>query len=414
MTAEVAIVNRTGIAIAADSAVTVQGKRVWKSSDKIFPLTPQNDIAIMISGSGEFNKYPWETVISSFYESHAQTRFDHLEDCASAFVKYLTHEQWQDGQHESLLLFFNFIKTIEEISSSTRYNGVMDFRKSVVRQVDLRWAALRESSIVINRTQLKRFSAVFFDQIKKFAEEIFEEKITKAIAGKLVRLCWESFRRSGFQSGLETGVVFCGFGKKENFPVVIEYFVDGRFGPHVKAWEDDRHDVNEHPSSSSAILPFAQRDMAQIFMEGISFDNMIFLMAGLSKLLDRKTDEIISAYVPSASQVVETAIQRKQDGSILDSFMEEFMKFRDESIVQPILDVVGALPKDEMAAMAEALVEITSLRRKVDSNFESVGGPVDVAFISKADGFVWLSRKQYFDIQRNPDYDRRRQDRAGR
>jgi len=32
---------------------------------------------------------------------------------------------------------------------------------------------------------------------------------------------------------------------------------------------------------------------------------------------------------------------------------------------------------------------------------ESVGGPVDVAVISKGDGFVWIKRKYYFDSDIN-------------
>lgn len=61
--------------------------------------------------------------------------------------------------------------------------------------------------------------------------------------------------------------------------------------------------------------------------------------------------------------------------------------------------------------MAEALVEITSLRRKMDSNIESVGGPVDVAIISKADGFIWIKRKHYFSTELNSDFLLRRRQR---
>ena len=32
---------------------------------------------------------------------------------------------------------------------------------------------------------------------------------------------------------------------------------------------------------------------------------------------------------------------------------------------------------------------------------ETVGGPVDVAIISKADGFVWIKRKLYFRPELN-------------
>jgi hypothetical protein len=32
---------------------------------------------------------------------------------------------------------------------------------------------------------------------------------------------------------------------------------------------------------------------------------------------------------------------------------------------------------------------------------ETVGGPIDVAIISKGDGFIWIKRKQYFDSKLN-------------
>ena len=52
------------------------------------------------------------------------------------------------------------------------------------------------------------------------------------------------------------------------------------------------------------------------------------------------------------------------------------------------------------------MINITSLRRKVaiDDNNGTVGGPIDVAIISKGDGFIWLKRKHYFDQKYNPQY----------
>ncbi len=68
----------------------------------------------------------------------------------------------------------------------------------------------------------------------------------------------------------------------------------------------------------------------------------------------------------------------------------------------PVIQVVGVLPKDELASMAESLVNLTSFKRKVSLQAETVGGPIDVAVISKGDGFVWVKRKKYFQIEENP------------
>jgi len=47
---------------------------------------------------------------------------------------------------------------------------------------------------------------------------------------------------------------------------------------------------------------------------------------------------------------------------------------------------------------------VTHRKRKFSSAAESVGGPIDVALISRNDGFVWVRRKHYFDSGLNPRY----------
>jgi hypothetical protein len=55
-----------------------------------------------------------------------------------------------------------------------------------------------------------------------------------------------------------------------------------------------------------------------------------------------------------------------------------------------------------MAALAKSLIELQSLKEKVTQPTESVAGPVDVAAITKHEGFLWIERKQYFRPELNP------------
>lgn len=68
MTAEIAVLNRFGVAMAADSAVTIghRGDKIWTSADKLFQLSEANPLGIMIYGSADFCGLPWETVIKSY------------------------------------------------------------------------------------------------------------------------------------------------------------------------------------------------------------------------------------------------------------------------------------------------------------------------------------------------------------
>ena len=63
--------------------------------------------------------------------------------------------------------------------------------------------------------------------------------------------------------------------------------------------------------------------------------------------------------------------------------------------------MVEFMPKPEMARMAEALVNLTSIKRRVSRGMETVGGPIDVAVISRSEGFVWVKRKHYFPAELN-------------
>lgn len=79
-------------------------------------------------------------------------------------------------------------------------------------------------------------------------------------------------------------------------------------------------------------------------------------------------------------------------------------KHKREFHVDPILEVVAMLPKDDLASMAESLVNLTVLKRRISTDQETVGGPIDVAVISKGDGFIWIKRKHYFTKDLNPRY----------
>ena len=67
----------------------------------------------------------------------------------------------------------------------------------------------------------------------------------------------------------------------------------------------------------------------------------------------------------------------------------------------PIFNMVQSMPKDELSVTAETLVNLTKFRLRISDEQETVGGPIDVAVITKGDGFVWVKRKHYFPAELN-------------
>ncbi len=67
----------------------------------------------------------------------------------------------------------------------------------------------------------------------------------------------------------------------------------------------------------------------------------------------------------------------------------------------PFVKSVEGLEKEDLSDFAESLITLTSLKRKVSPDQETVGGPIDVMVISKGDGIIWMKRKHYFDAGKN-------------
>jgi hypothetical protein len=65
--------------------------------------------------------------------------------------------------------------------------------------------------------------------------------------------------------------------------------------------------------------------------------------------------------------------------------------------------VVPAMPLRDAIDLAEFLVDLTIKFSRFMPGAPTVGGPIDVAAISKHEGFRWIRRKYYFDRRLNPD-----------
>jgi len=143
--------------------------------------------------------------------------------------------------------------------------------------------------------------------------------------------------------------------------------------------------------------------MVRTFMEGIDPQYKSTLERALQKFFEDYSGFFASqARGLSAPTRTKYANMLKKVGKdLFVDFSEKLKKYRREVHVHPVLETVAALSKDDLAAMAESFVHLTSLKRKVSLDTETVGGPVDVAVISKGDGFVWIKRKHYFKPELN-------------
>jgi hypothetical protein len=195
------------------------------------------------------------------------------------------------------------------------------------------------------------------------------------------------------------GLVFIGFGGDEIYPsshlILLGTLISDL--PRIRIFQ--AHEIIPGKFNSN-ILPYVQGDVTNAVLTGVDPNYKNEVNKAVKSAFDTISTEV--------SDNIEDPERAEEISNIINATGEQLIKKLDEyqlnHITGPLLEILAYMGKEDMAELAESLVNITSLKRKFtssDSSDESVGGPVDVAIITKGDGFIWMKRKKYFDIDDN-------------
>ena len=411
MTAEVAILNRSAVALAADSKVSVGGggaQKTYDSVNKIFTLSKIHPVGIMVYGNADFMRFPWETIIKQYRHQKRKKDERTIGDWGDDFCRYLrgygtiTQDQKRDNLHTVLQSIFS------EIENRALYlahmQGVQvqstDYEKIFIDQISDYVSMLRMrgpwiGDAAANRL-LNKYTSVLADVTYEFApskkgRKFFDAAIDLA-AYSLV---------SNAYSPQSSGIVIGGFGRAEVFPSLVSYQTDGYVGDRVKLSQPDSAKITL--KNDSSIMAFAQHDIVHRFMEGIDPDYARLLESLVSTALVESNLKTFDTYAPKSKRGNAKLRQSvaKAANTMFQRLNRDAERYRTGEFSAPTMEMIAVLPKDELAKLAESLVDLTSLHRRVARDLETVGGPIDVAVISKGDGFIWVKRKHYFSLELN-------------
>ena len=165
----------------------------------------------------------------------------------------------------------------------------------------------------------------------------------------------------------------------------------------VRPWK--LHEVSD--DAPSEVLAFAYRDMVDGFLDGISpdvFEHLGDAAAFIREMPVRALDGVVGIE-PEAKAKAAKMIRRESARKAAE-FARNVLKGADAR--RGKIDVaVVTLSLKELAQVASTLVGLSSFEHQMSLDRETVGGPVDVAVISKGDGFIWMDRKHYFRRELN-------------
>ena len=104
MTAEVAIMNRSAIALAADSAMTFgpPGSEKIYPVNKVFTLSKFHPVGIMIYNNADHMHVPFETIIKLYREDAWDKSEKHINDYAAKFLTFLSRQNFASADQIKL------------------------------------------------------------------------------------------------------------------------------------------------------------------------------------------------------------------------------------------------------------------------------------------------------------------------
>ena len=426
MTAEIVLMNREAVAIAADSAVSLMGgqvekpQKIFTSANKIFELSPSHSVCFMIFNYATFMGIPWEVIFAHYQKKIKNQAFPTTEEYAKDFINFLAGEEDlvpPEGEENYFITnAYNYFLSIKEsivqnvsdlamTSGDVTEENVMKVPESTVQGLyDAINAAPYEISMA--EEDATRLRILYDEKISRAIGEVFEITSFERDVPELLKAIPALFfvKSAGPLDILSkdySGLVILGFGEKDIFPSLVSYWIEGRLNKKLKYTE--KKNVKITFQNGAEIIPFAQHEMVDIFLSGMdsAFEQaLLSSIASTSYTYPEAMIDSIEELTDEMKQNYKGAFQVNTD-EIMKNLSDALKNYRMSNFV-PIINLMIALPKTEMASMAESLVNITSLKRRISMQEETVGGPVDVAVISKKDGFVWIKKKQYYPAAINP------------
>ncbi len=413
MTSEIVVMNRYAVTLAADSATTVtkwidgeKEVRYFKGANKIFQLSNHQPVGMMIYSSADLHGAPWEVLIKDFRISLKDKSFNELVGYVDEFFKFIENHQHIFPQSKKEEIFRSNVITVSwiyvlQINEDKKYRAarIKKSKNKISSEI------LKKNEKKLDRKDLldgfeeeeleKALNQYSEDISNQIAENLKNIGMDGEIDAKLLTtICIKAKFKEINNLGNETGVVFAGYGDHEFYPSFKEYKCLGFVNNKLVKIEESSESIND--DNVSCITPFATTSMINTFMVGFSEDVYSNTRNQLKNTLEKFGSQLANELGHEIPENFEEMTSKASD-----SHINEWLGAAFKAHYTPLSNVIGSLPVDEMAELAETLISLQSLKEKVTQPSESVSGPIDVAIISKGDGFIWVRRKHYFEAELN-------------
>jgi hypothetical protein len=423
VTCEVMLMNLEGVALAADSAVTVvdgRGTAAFSQNgvDKIFILDESAPIGAMVYGLATFADYPWRTVVAAF-----QTRikaknkpFAGVQDCADRLIAFLgsldasgsagisltpkaevdAFRQYVEGFVDRLfVLTAQRAKTGDgPFPNDLMEQALKDLEEEILQEADYAPGQIvKQSSAHVARAAIGRPT----ERLAKFLAQHTELALNRSLkryfnSSNIQAPLRERITRLLSQSVLVdwlppaswyTGVVAAGFGRKDFTPFFVNLHILGAFGGVVK----HRYEKAGAPIAGRSPVVFesyAQNELITAFRSGAQprFMRIAYYatVAGIAQTFGEVLDIVAKKDQTLAREAA--VIARRAVTQVPAVAFGHAVADREAHIASTLGPLLDSASLDTLGRHAAKLVQLSILEHELTGS-GAVGRPISLLKMEK-------------------------------
>lgn len=374
----------------------------------------------MIYNNAEIMSTPWETVISLYREQMGGRTLDTVDAYGHDFMEFLSgNPDLFPADHQDTE-FFKTVAVVMTLVAEDFDEQIHYFRKEngdkvrdhisaifefVVREMHTSYQQYPDGS---PRSDLSCFPKGMDEQVRRRYSGEIDQLIDSLLGSlkaehsalsvsdetknRLREIAVNSATRDAFFENY-TGIVVAGFGARGQFPAMRSYLTSSLVLGILKRKQDRGNDMSA--DAGPVVETFAQDRMIRTFLTGMDpylmrfmYGQTLDLSVGLVSDVIRRIPNITD----SDRQAMFDDYSRNTLGFAIREFFGSIESYQQAVHTRPIYRAVGVLPKKELGETAAALINLNSFQQKVMNSIETVGGPVDVAVITRNNGLEMMKQ----------------------
>ena len=322
MSAGICLLNRNGVVLAADSAVTIGNHAtVFNSANKVHKMSDSNPVGAVIYSNACFESIPFEIIISDYRKYLGAKHFDDLDEYVDDFISFIESKSDEYGHEDNEVLYLNrILNDVFCIIKNKQKKLLKD--KNELEECDYD-AIVSEILGEIENFKTKD-SLSLSDNIEKHKQKFAQDysanpEFSEFGLQRIFKIIDESceLMKSDYEVSGYVGIAVCGFGNKNIFPkckhILLLGVCNGKINYRIK------DNISINAKTVESILPLAQSDVMTTFLFNTNVDSL----NNLKVIIKNKASQQISSYIANKTENELEEMFENLSKEIVNDYIEE-------------------------------------------------------------------------------------------